>query len=363
MTKDTNVEVRVPYAQALSWSRTIAPSGISFLPYTVGSGTAFNHVRGTTNGVLTVRCLTSLTAPTTSAAITCMVSVRGAENLEFAAPRTITQRYSTFAPQSDDYELTPSVQVAISAPSRPSPSRFLVNHGEQIVSLRQLLHRYSFVRSQFIPPSGLLGHAIVDMYRMPPSYGYDPTGIGAAKGIVLTANNYTFNWCGQSALTWLTPAFIGVRGSVNWMVNSEGAIVAKTVLAGRQTTPLVSAAFSSLDLGVSPNPVARSCAFLMGESMGGAALTNQLTNATLTFQAPMYSAYKMNSTTPRNATATVSVDDTSLQGLRIVLSRESNSAGLGGVLHMYASAGTDFSLLFFLNVPTIHQYTNPPVAV
>jgi hypothetical protein len=74
----------------------------------------------------------------------------------------------------------------------------------------------------------------------------------------------------------------------------------------------------------------------------------------------MYSAYKMNVTTPRNATATISQDDTSTQALTASFDR-SQSCNIV-TAHWYAAAGTDFTLAFFLNVPVVYLYSVEPTA-
>lgn len=372
LTKDTNVEIRVPYTQALAWCKTIQPKTITAIPYTVGSGTAFNHVPGTTNGVLTVRCVTALTAPVASSTISCLVSVRAADNLEFAGPADVFYRYSYFQAQSLEYDATESTEViAGHAPSRAGPNRYLVNHGEQVVSLRQLLHRYNYVRTLSLSDNTTVGNqgvAIENFSRMPPSYGYDPGGINTAKGIIATATNFKFNYVANTSLSWLAAAYVGMRGSVNWMVNCDSENPIKVMSVSRQTyTPFVSYGVSSYTLPNASTGNAQANFWSntagLSNSQGGAALNSQLTNSMLTFAAPMYSAYKMNVTSPANATAIVSQDDSALQSLRYLVVKDNVALGGYSNHHWYASAGTDFSLHFFLNVPTVCLYATNPIPV
>lgn len=368
LTKDTNVEIRVPYNQALPWCQTFVPTAASQIPFTVGSGTVFNHVPGTTNGILAVRCVTALSAPIASSTISCIVSVRGAENLEFAAPSDIQSRYSYFVPQSDEYEETDSVSIiAGHAPSVPAPGRFLINHGEQIVSLRQLLRRFSYSRT-FVSDSSSAGTAIrsvVETFnRFPLSPGYDPTGIHLAAPLV-GAINKPYNFVGQTYLNWISPAFLGYRGSINYVINFDcpnpikNATVARTYIKSVYNTVLNVGTVNLLSNGANSRYYANT---INMATCGGASLTNQLTNGSLSFQAPMYSAFKINTTTPRNASASIAQDDTNYQMLRLNYSVENPQASLPKV-HYYVAAGTDFNLYFFLNVPTVFLYTVIPAAI
>lgn len=191
LSKDTNVEIRIPYNQALAWCDVPIPTSSTQIPFTIGGGTAFNHVPGTTNGQISVRCVTRLTGPTATNSINCLVSVRGAENLEFAAPADIFARYSTFAPQSDEYDDTVSQQVITGgSPGGSDPHRYLVNHGEHVVSLRQLVRRMQYVRT-FVANAGTNSQACYTdtFFKMPPYYGYDAEGLHQAKGLITPATD------------------------------------------------------------------------------------------------------------------------------------------------------------------------------
>jgi len=373
LTKDTNVEIRVPYNQALAWCQTFVPTTASQIPFTVGSSTLFPHVPGVSNGTLAVRCVTSLTAPIASSTISCIVSVRAADNLEFAAPSDIQSKYSYFQTQSDEYEETEcQTIVAGHAGAREAPGRFLVNHGEQVVSLRQLLRRYNYYRGSVLSPS--LSSTQIKVltelfYRYPLTSGYDPTGINTATGLI-SVLPVPYNFVTNTYLTWLGAAFLGTRGSINYTLNADGVNPIKTMVITRQTITKLPAYSSGINtLNVGTNSVnANFLAFTTGLTFSGAgtSLNNQLTNSTLSVQLPMYSAYKFNTTTPSNASATISQDDTSSQAFRFIMVSDKNpsaATGQGTTLSWYVAAGTDFGLHFFLNVPTIFVYSALPTPV
>jgi hypothetical protein len=367
LTKDTNVEVRVPYNQALAWCQTTDPVSATQIPWTNGAGVSFKHVPGFTNGMISVRCVTALTSPLSTASVTCIVSVRGAENLEFAAPCEIYRRYSQFAPQSDEYEETMSQMViAGNSPSSADPNRYLVNHGEHVVTLRQLARRMQFVRSfAAAVTSSTLGFYSDTFYRMPPAYGFDPNGIHTAKGLIATTVTKNFNNVGNGYINWISMCFLGYRGSINWLVNMEGSYLFKHVSLNRhtgvQTVGATSGSMAALTSSLASAYQVNTT--LLGSSCaGGIAITNQATNGTIIASNPMYSAYKMNVTSPGNATLALDEDDTSQQAMRLLVQSNANSSNFYAG-SFYAGVGTDWTVHYFLNVPTIFVYNADPVAV
>nr|ULF99957.1 MAG: hypothetical protein 2 [Marnaviridae sp.] len=369
LTKDTNVEIRVPYNQDIAWLQTFNPFSAAQVPFTVGNSTTFNHVPGTSNGILAIRCVTALSAPVASSSINCIVSVRGADNLEFAAPSEFPARYSYFIQQSEEYEETESHQiVAGHAPSVAAPGRYLVNHGESIVSLRQLLRRFCYSRTSSSDSSGTAANMRVwseSFNRFPMYNGYDPTGINTAVSLLAGANA-PYNFCQMTYLNWFTPAFLGYRGSINYVINIDNFSTAiKAAQVSRTEVKLSgygSNLFSQTWANNTPSNNTRYWSNIVQPfTNGGGALTNQLTNGSLCFQTPMYSAYKFNTTTPRNSTSTISQDDTSYQMLKFTATANATNAG-PNFFHWFVGAGTDFTTHFFLNVPTIYVYSSVPAA-
>lgn len=367
LTKDTNVEIRVPYSQAYAWCTAAIPSGQSSILWSTSATPSYNHSDGVTNGLLTVRCVTKLTAPVASSSIYCNVSVRGAENLEFAGPRTLSQNWSYFQAQSDEYDITENTTiVAGHAPSKPDSNRFLVNMGENVMSLRQLLHRYNYYYTANGSQTGDDAYFQWNFYRMPATPGYDPSGLDSAKGIVVTASNFNYNYCAFTTIAYLSAAFIGQRGSVNWSFNPISKNTLKHVSINRATSqPTVGTSTTSLT-GGSKSKLARSYTWsttLGFNALSGLNLTNQITQAGLNTSIPNYSQYIYNTTTPRNATGTISVDDTNLQinSLQIIWNGNDTSNNQDQLrVTAYIGAGVDFSLIFFLNVPAIYNYSSVP---
>lgn len=370
LTKDTNVEVRVPYNQALAWCKTFQPTAPSQIPWTISSTPSFDHTPGITNGTLNMRVLNALTAPVASSTIQCLVSVRGADNCEFAGPIDVFRRYSTFAAQSlDEYEQTVSSEIiAGTAPSMPSKARYLVNHGEHLTSLRQVLRRYSIARydSWQTASPAVLSYYRSTFSRMPLAYGFDPSGQYTAKGLTATTTTFPYNMVQVHPICWVSMCFIGQRGSINWSFNVESGSPIRSLSVGRNSGTQGIGTGTGVNAGGTTSVNSDwfvSSASLYNNSASGSALTNQLTNGGLNIQCPMYSAYKFNTTNPTTASNPSSAQDDMVYQL-LKLNILYNSVTSPSVqLFQYAAIGTDWSALFFLNVPTIVVYAGNPVPV
>jgi hypothetical protein len=367
LTKDTNVEVRVPYSQALAWCKTLRPTTTSQIPWTTSSTATFNHVSGTTNGQIVMRVVTALTGPLTTTSVPILISVRAADNLEFGAPQDIFPRYSQFAAQSlTEYDATLSSQVITGASSSDDPHRFLVNHGEAIVTLRQLLRRSSYSTGYIdtIDPANQFNWVQYNFHRLPRAYGYDPNGLGAAKGLITTGTNYQFNSVGNHPITWVSMCFVGTRGSVNWTANCVTSSITSSsspsFSIGRYSTlaNYTRYAYTTPGSTIDDNTVALwTLKAHRYNSAAGLALTNTTTCSMLTAACPMYSAYKFQTTDKVNISAASSQDDSQLNSF--VINVRSFCTGRNGY-EMYAAIGTDFSVHMFLNVPTLWVYTADP---
>jgi hypothetical protein len=90
----------------------------------------------TVNGILTVRVMNELTSPLATADVTVLVFVRAADNIEFAAPKEISDKINYFTVQGDIQD-----EVTMGAPSNVDENVNLVYMGETIISLRELLQR------------------------------------------------------------------------------------------------------------------------------------------------------------------------------------------------------------------------------
>lgn len=358
---DTEVEFRVPYQQALpfllgkslnatpGWSTTTTP--------------LFTRDPVRDNGTITVRVLTALTAPVALSTVSVQVFVRGAENLEFANPCSVRKGYSPWTVQADTIT-TSATSSVLGAPSHVDDNQYLVNFGEKILSLRQLLRRMTLVGVTTPVAASGQDFYIVQKYfnRIPPYFGYDPDGIHQAKGVVNTGTTYKFNFVNTTPLNWILPAFLGYRGSTNWSFNVDSSAPISHVRAMRlnlNSQPSSAVALDAFVTGtVTGTPSANAQFFYTKVNAGvaGSALTNQRTNAGLNVQCPMYTRYKFSGTSVNRATSSNNGDDGDLDMFCMEVLLNNTAVGPKAVdtrIWSYCGVGTDFNVLYFLNVPTM----------
>lgn len=373
--KDTDVEVRVPYQQALAWLRAPGfPTAASQL-WNTSSSPTFNYDANLHNGTINMKILTNLTAPVSSSTVPIMVFVRGADNLEFANPVNAfaeqSSQYSWFKAQSkDESEEEANVQsiIAGGVVHTPAPERYLVNFGEAVLSLRQVLRRSSLsgVRQISNATSDIvLFKRTFSKYPLAP--GYDPSGLDSATGIVATGSNFPYNFVEFHPMAYISAPFIGTRGSVIWHFNVEDTTQLGSIRCYR--LPLVNSTPGESVVST-PLPSTRSAyaKFFQTNSYAGSsgqAVTNQFTQAGMSVSLPYYNNYKFSYAFPANASLATSTDGTGYDCAQLEIAMNGTSTPIqstGARLWQYASIGTDYNLLFFLNVPTLYSYSSSPPA-
>lgn len=359
LSEQTDVEFRVPYQQARAFlfndSLNIAITGWSTSTTPTWSYDPNKH-----NGTITVRVQTALTAPVASSSVQVLCFVRAADNIEFANPQA-PQQLTTWTVQSD--------VIGTDTPTF-APERNLVYMGEKVGSLRKLLRRYSMIGMDYIAGNTTNFIAVYQkLYnRIPPMYGYDPTGPAYAYGLIATTTSKNFNYVQNHPLSYVLPAFVAFRGSVNWTFNLDLNFPVRQIRNIRNNNPSNSASglltlVANAGTGTTSNHILNTALTCLSGAPGSA-MTNQLTNAGLNVACPQYSNAKFMPTSPGNFTLPGNnygyVND--MQTLEVTLDCVSNSLN-GGHLWSYAGIGTDFTMHFFLNVPTYYLYSGAIVPV
>lgn len=363
---NADVEFRVPYQQALAFLVTRNNYGSSGIQWSTSTSPTFAYSPTYDNGAITVRVLTALTAPVASSSVSILVFARAAENFELANPRTVPN-YSTFQVQADCYTESDytTTQVIGSGVNNPMPDRYLVNFGECVRSLRQLMRRTTLVGVNTVPTDTTDDFSVIQyrFMKIPPAYGFDPSGLHSAKGLVVTASNFPFNYTNTTPMAWILPAFVAYRGSTTWTFNVEGPTAYGHVRVWRSNQ-------SGADSGITVTSAAKgtgsaNAAFFLSNCDSGAAgqsLTNQLTNAGMSVGCPNYGNHRFQSTWPRAATHPPNVDDSQFDEfvLEVVADAVTGVADKGLRIWSYNGIGVDFGLHFFLNVPTMWIYSAVP---
>jgi len=363
---ESEVEIRIPYLQATAfltcdnsptkwWSTSTAPT--------------FLHDGIHTNGTLTARVLTNLSAPVATSSIPMLVSVRMADNFEFANPDELPPHnasvQSFFAPQSNEYDVDQDEELGYQ-----SPDRYLVNYGEQILSLRSVLRRST--RAYTFP---IYSTSTSDLYtffhrhnKVPPTPGFDPNGPHSVKGIITPATNYPYAFTNMTPLSWVMQMYVGYRGSTinHFLVAGERALSKATIYRSVQS-------FNPSDFyGESSTAIGTRSAgarwFANGNftqyTIGGcgAALTSQYTQSGLSTLYPMYSNYRFNYSQAKFA----ALGDTNTNGTTDnetavfeFRNQSGNTDSKYSTIERWVCAGTDFTCFFWLNAPSYYTYTIP----
>lgn len=351
--------IRVPYMQQVAYCN-IPTDPASTIFNT--SPLAPDH-SDTINGIMTVRVLTEQTSPSTSADITILVFVRGAENLEFSCPKEINNTISQFTVQSGDF-VTDKVERIMGAPSSCDKNINLVYMGEKVASFRELLQRTNFSDSDSMVEEAsatVVGYMYAS--RRPIYNGYDPNGIHTANGLV-SAVSEPYNFVKPSPYTLLVPCFLGERGSITWHFNVSG-FEETTVTISRSRELLTAAKYASAKSAATNGAqYASREQSLYYLTNAGTMMTNQFTNAGSSATLPMYSQLTMLDTNPDYRVlgkSGVSKEDSMIYAW---INHEWKDRGTDHYLvEKYYNVGPDHSLIFFLNVPTMFVYSTFPVAV
>lgn len=366
---ETDVEFRVPYQQALPWcyNSAILPSNA----YSTSSTPNITLTDTFHNGMISLKVLTSLTAPVNTSSVGVQVFVRAADNIEFANPVTGEFDYTPFSLQSDVYYddgTTTSTDMGKSS-SKPT-KRELVNFGETIRSLRTLMRRKNYLDTIQIPThtANTNGYFEIVQTRFPAFYGYDPKGWNTARGVVVPASNFNFNFSKMSAWHLISPCFLTQRGSMHW-----------TYHPARGTQPITSRisrynyTFTGYDRKFVAGPNTSTNIIMAnywrnGTATGaGASLTHTNTTNGHSIAAPSYSPFKFQSTDPALTTDPAPVgsgkyDGTVFDSLIVEFPFDSNSNTISGfAVDRYFGIGTDYTLNFFMCCPTL--YYLPPATV
>jgi len=367
ITEENDVEFTVPYTQPTSFLNVDTSDGQVFGK----TGILTTAVGSKYNGILTMRVLNQQTSPVTSADITVLVFVKGAKNLEFCGPRELSGKMSLYAIQGDFDQNVSSYDLGCK-PSVADPNTNLVYMGEHVASLRQLMRRAAAYK-RIVPAENTTTEYVmttrVILGRQPQYPGFDTDGFDTAIGLT-SAVSEPYNWANWSYATWFSCCFVGSRGSYNYFINADHLESVGSISVARATVTHSSTNFLNIDLDL---PVTNSTDLIRrfcdteNQSIGlaGMNLTNQLTMAGVNVAVPMYSRYKFLNNSVSDRTLGSSTDESNTDSISITTITQSRTDQSQKFLtiDLYVSAGTDFNLIFFLNVPVFYSYDTLPTEV
>lgn len=364
----TDVEIRVPYQQYRAWLATYRYAKQmtqSNIPY--GSGVGNNHVTGFTNGTISCRVQTALTSPLAAASVDVLVFVRGAENLEFAMPDAELYKDVSIGAAlqdgnlSDDSETT--IETEIGHGPRPADQLYLTYMGEQVASLRTVLHRMCTITTIKATVAATYQTLLTtQFFRTPAKLGFHTSGFTNVTGLVDDQSTFKFNWCQPHWLGIISAPFLANRGSVNWSVVTNGGSTVGHPLKVTRHMGLTTAVITNLSSD-GTNTLSGNAKFNYSNFLAdgnGAGLTHTRTNTGLNFQVPFYSANKFAPNSFGASLTSSGNNNITEDGFSITL-EGGNGGAIGTVnFEFLAGAGPDYTLVHFLMVPSMSVMTTLP---
>lgn len=359
---ETDVEFRIPYQQALPWCYCDTLPSNNF--WSTSSSPALSIADTFHNGMISVKVLTALTGPASTASIYMQVFVRGAENMEFANPTTGGYDLSPFAVQSEEYsEAGNSEHHSMGVSSDAEDKRYLVNFGESVRSLRTLMRRQNLLDTVYVPgpTANTVGVFRINQTRFPAHYGYDPAGWNSAKGIVATTTNFNFNFVNSTPWHLISNCFLAQRGSMIWTFNPSRGSFALTSRVARwnYTFPGYNAAYVS-SVGSSTNAIELGFWRNSNPTNAGGSVTHTLTTNGHSVVTPSYSPFKFQTTQPSRCTSPAGTSEPQYDGtvfdtLSVEIPYDASLNNIAGVtIERYFGIGTDYTLHFFLCCPVLN---------
>jgi hypothetical protein len=228
-----------------------------------------------------------------------------------------------------------------------------VFYGESIVSFRSLLKRYSQHAFE-IPPDadGVLEWSLTKL-AFPYYRGFAP---GAITPNSSTAN---FNYARMTMLNYLTPAYVGWRGSLRWKAAVIAANVNETNFASplRVTREVARQVYSNTSV-VHGSDAGFSVSLLAGtmSTLAGAVYTHENVCPTIEFEVPFHQTRRFAFAKRANWTTEGTLGN-AFTTTRMLF--KTSTAKLA--LEHLCSTGEDFSLYFFTGAPILYYNVVQPV--
>lgn len=378
--EEDDIEIEIPYHQDTPW--LLVDKSLSDNWNT--TGTLPNRI-GTDNGLLTVRVLTTLTAPSTGS-VKLLAFTKGGDDFEFANPSDHIGAEGTnsvpsfFALQAEDITSVTPTRYVLGEKSIPHPERYAQNFGEAINSLRCLLHRYMTQDTVWFNQATASALTIYGkiLRIMPYTPGFDPKASTAVKAnkVVAASGNAPYAMNTMVHMPYVTGMYLGYRGGANYVL-TPGCDLATTGIGDfritRWTAQAVNQDFRQWKVynTIAGSAIQSLKAFSLGrnsylsDGLAGMALTTTLTNGSISFQLPDFKLANFSLSDPANFALGVATDGTDRQAAfaQLILKANATTDTTYNTLQTQVSAAPDFTCLFWLCCPTLDYLTGDPVPV
>lgn len=361
---EQDVEVRVPYSQALTFLRTnVVPGNWNF----TGSALAPDTY---SNGLITMRVVNPLSGPVANTAIPVMVFVRAADNIQFAQPNSLYNTSITASPftlQSNEveYPIKPKQVIAGNTSTEGDPNMYHVHFGEAITSLRPLIHRLAHqytIRTTDLSTGATTSQVISFQSRRLKYPGFDPNGIYSANK-TLAAGNAPYMYCRMGIHQMVALMFIGERGSIthsyNLETNNLGLPSNMQLRRYYGTLGTSSYRLTVTDTATTNSGTAYAYVNSNADPGSGVALSDFHNQPGLTMNFPYYSNYNFQFVSPANAVLGSTTDGTEVDQVVFEVTYEKISAAANARINVWSAYGPDYNFFFFRNAPSLYIYGLP----
>lgn len=358
-------KIRIPYMSDCPYLKTryVSPAGV---PNDSGAYTLNN---AEDNGFFSIRVFNELSAPIDSSSVDVLVFAEGADNFEFAypslsAPNT-TYEVSTLDPQSEEIHLTGD-KTDYHAKSS------LINFGEKIHSLRELLRRTTYYCT-FNYGCNTVNTVVRTRIRIPASVttkGFINDATINALAISQSNANTPYNSVAETFFSRILPCFVGQRGSVNYVFNFVESNYTRPMLCSFSRSMLDDSGIAKLKgvpsvINQSTNSDYTSQFQEYFETTGGTSIINPKDISTQSVVAVDYNHLKFRPTNPYDAMFGSDVKGNYLNRYQLTCVSEvmltSLSNGKVPGVNAFVGAGIDFDLIYFNNVPVVYMYSTRTV--
>nr|WPR18018.1 MAG: capsid protein [Chemarfal virus 32] len=361
---EQDVEVRIPYSQALTFLRTnVTPGNWNF------TGTALAP-DAFSNGLVTMRVVNPLSGPVANTAIPVMVFVRAADNIQFAQPNSsysgaITASPYTLQSKEVEYPLKPKQVVAGNSITDGDPNMYHIHFGEAITSLRPLIHRLAHqytMRTQDLSTASTTNFVVSYQSRRLKYPGFDTNGIYSANK-TLSAGNAPYNYMRMGIHQMVALMFIGERGSITHSYNVEtnnlGLPSNMQLKRYAGTLSTTSYRLVAADTATTHSGTAYFYANGNPDPGSGVALTDFHNQPGMVMNFPYYSNYNFQFVNPANANLGTSSDGSDIDQVLFETAYEKIAATGNARINVWSAYGPDYNFFFFRNTPSLYVYVLP----
>lgn len=363
LAEETDISIEIPYLAPTAFCR----NGTGYSQYYGTTPPSPNHEYD--NGQLTLRVLNQQTSPILSADIVCLVSVYG-KDMEFAQPRDVTTKFTAYPLQSTDTYVEGKESEPLFEDTAPPANLNEIYMGEHVSSFDQLIKRSAYHGSVFFPDDdiSMLRFNFSTFNRFPRYPGYDPDAEYLGYGQLIPGTAFPYNFVHWTPITWISQCFVCCRGSINWHVNAVAGKQIASLRASRYLSAIANTDLTNstaISNGATQSELASWCVRRMDAGCAGLTLTNGYTQSALSINAPFYNQNKFRNVSSTHATLGYSGDATNTDNLRVTAVFTPELTMKSGEMHFdnYVSAGPDYNLSFFLNVPSMVELNTVPDGV